>query len=100
MFINDEEEEERSYSQKCSIGKKIKQPKISKFREIRFKSIEEIYENEQKDPTKAIKKIKLEPHKFKDNTSKSLVYKYNEALTNTEFDDPSMLPFSQQKKLN
>ena len=35
-----------------------------------------------KDTSKNIRKIKLEPHKFKDNNSKSLAYKYNEMLAN------------------
>ncbi len=48
-----------------------------------------------------MKKIKLEPHKFKDSTTKSLLNKYNEGLANNnEFDDPSMVSITQQKKLN
>jgi hypothetical protein len=46
------------------------------------------------------KKPKLEPHKFKDNTSKSLIYKYNEIISQSEFDDPSIVAFSHQKRLN
>ena len=60
-----------------------------------------VEQNEQRDALKnKVQKIKLEPHKFKDSASKSLVYKYNEIYCNTEFDDPSMVSISQQKRLN
>lgn len=105
MQSNEEEEEQRRTSEKeepVSRTKEAGDAKISRFREIRFKSIEEIYETNQ---TKEIsrtntKKPKLEPHKFKDNISKSLIYKYNDMLSHSEFDDPTMIAFSQQKQLN
>ena len=79
-----------------------KNPNISKFREVRFKSIEEAVEeteNEKEYYRIQIKKLKLEPHKFKDATTKSLLNKYNETLPETEFDDPGVVPISQEKKL-
>lgn len=105
MQSNEEEEDVRRPSEKeepISRTKEVGDAKISRFREIRFKSIEEIYET---DPSKEVvrtntKKPKLEPHKFKDNVSKSLIYKYNDLLSHSEFDDPSMIAFSQQKQLN
>lgn len=105
MLSNEEEEDVRRTSEKeepISRTKEIGDAKISRFREIRFKSIEEIYEA---DPSKEVvrtntKKPKLEPHKFKDNVSKSLIYKYNDMLSHSEFDDPTMIAFSQQKQLN
>lgn len=42
----------------------------------------------------------MEPHKFKDNATKSLINKYNDIYSNTEFDDPTMVSITQQKKLN
>ena len=63
--------------------KDFRKPQISRFREIRFKSIEEM--NEEVDYNREscrnqIKKLKLEPHKFKEATTKSLLNKFNESL--------------------
>lgn len=45
-------------------------------------------------------KTKLEAHRFRDPTSKSLMNKFTEIMQQSEFDDPSMVAISQQKRLN
>ncbi len=56
--------------------------------------------NAKEDPKSYAKKLKLEPHKFKDNNSKTLISKYQESPFQNEFDDPTLVTFSQQKRLN
>jgi hypothetical protein len=98
--LNEEGGESRSLRAK---ERDKRNPKISRFREIRFKSIEEVNEEgdyQQVSCKNQLKKPKLEPHKFKDNTTKSLLNKYNESLMENEFDDPGLVSISQQKQLN
>lgn len=83
-------------------SRSLRNPQISKFREIRFKSIEEVQEEtdfQREFCRNQIKKLKLEPHKFKDSTAKSLLNKFQDSIDEHEFEDPGVVNISQQKKL-
>lgn len=75
--------------------------KISRFREIRFKSIEELYAKGQSEsPKKEVKKLRMDSQKFKETVSRSLINRLSEGNFASESEDPAILPISQQKKLN